>query len=187
MLSSALLSFRVRRKSFHISTSQQSGNILILLRSVLASSAGEPTVKGSCYRGPKSLVATGVLGRWWLRLKQDKRYRNSVLFQLPFHSLINNRRKKNHNPKQLVTTLTFELEIRLKLKVDKVGLLLRHLYRYKSVCFLKPNTPLKLPGWWSWKIVFAWKTHTIWHKPRKEASIRSASTQRMWERIYCAL
>ena len=32
------------------------------------------------------------------------------------------------------------------MKVDEVGLLLRHLYRYNSACFLKPATPLRLPG-----------------------------------------
>ena len=32
------------------------------------------------------------------------------------------------------------------MKIDDVGLLLRHLYGYDSVCFLKPVTPLKLPG-----------------------------------------
>ena len=70
--------------------------------------------------------------------------RATVLFLLPFHNLINNRRminRKQHNPKQIVSNLTFELERRLKLKVDEVGFLLRHLYGYNSVCFLKPPTP----------------------------------------------
>ena len=40
----------------------------------------------------------------------------------------------------------FELERRLKVKVDEVGLLLRHLYGYNSVCFLQPATSLRLPG-----------------------------------------
>ena len=53
---------------------------------------------------------------------------------------------KHHNPKQIVSTLTFVLETRLKLKVDEVGLLLQHLYEYNSVCFLKQATPLRLPG-----------------------------------------
>ena len=56
------------------------------------------------------------------------------------------KKHKHHNPKQVVSTLTVELERPLKLKVDNVGLLLRHLYGYNSVCFLKPVTPLKLPG-----------------------------------------
>ena len=42
--------------------------------------------------------------------------------------------------------MTFELERRLKVKVDKAGLVLRHFYGYNSVCFLKPATPLMLPG-----------------------------------------
>ena len=41
------------------------------------------------------------------------------------------------NSKQILSTLTFELDRRLKLKVDEVGLLLRFLYGYNSVCFLK--------------------------------------------------
>ena len=45
-----------------------------------------------------------------------------------------------HNPRQIVSTLTFELETRLRVKVDKGGLLLRHLYGSNSVCFLKPAT-----------------------------------------------
>ena len=57
--------------------------------------------------------------------------------------MINN---KHHNPKQIVSTLTFELERPLEVKVDEVELLLRHLYEYNSVCFLKPATPLRLPG-----------------------------------------
>ena len=44
-----------------------------------------------------------------------------------------------------MNTLTFELERRVKLKVDEVGLLLRRLYGYNSVCFLKPATLLRLP------------------------------------------
>ena len=51
-----------------------------------------------------------------------------------------------NNPKKILSTLTFELERRLKVKVDEVGLLLRHLYGYNSVCFIKPVTPLRLPG-----------------------------------------
>ena len=45
-----------------------------------------------------------------------------------------------------MSTLTVELERRLKVKVDEVELLLRHFYGYNSVCFLKPATPLGLPG-----------------------------------------
>ena len=55
-------------------------------------------------------------------------------------------KQKCHNPKQIVSILTFESERRLKVKVDEVRLLLRHLYGYNSVCFLKPVTPLRLPG-----------------------------------------
>ena len=46
-------------------------------------------------------------------------------------------------------SLTFDLERRLKLKVDEVGLLLRHLYAYNSVSILKPATPLRLQGRWN--------------------------------------
>ena len=38
--------------------------------------------------------------------------------------------------------LTVELKRPLKVKIDEVGLLLRHLYGYNSVCFLKPVTSL---------------------------------------------
>ena len=50
------------------------------------------------------------------------------------------------NSKQILSTLTFELDRRLKLKVDEVGLLLRHLNGYNLVCFLKPATALRLPA-----------------------------------------
>ena len=33
------------------------------------------------------------------------------------------------------------------MKVGEVGLLLRRLYGYSSVCFLKPVTPLRLSGY----------------------------------------
>ena len=46
----------------------------------------------------------------------------------------------------MVSTLTFELERQLKLKVDEVGLLHRDLHGYSPVCILKPATPLRLPG-----------------------------------------
>ena len=62
---------------------------------------------------------------------------------------------KHHNLKQMVRTSTLELERRLKVKFDQVGLLLRHLYRYNSVCFLKQATPLHRG------LVVALKTHAI--------------------------
>ena len=53
---------------------------------------------------------------------------------------------QTQNPKQIVSTLTVELERPLKVKVDDIGLLLKHFSGYNSVCFLKPVTLLKLPG-----------------------------------------
>ena len=53
---------------------------------------------------------------------------------------------KAHNLKQIVSTLTFELDRLLKLKVDEDGLLLLHLYGNNSICFLKAATPLRLPA-----------------------------------------
>ena len=50
------------------------------------------------------------------------------------------KKTKHQNPKQIVSTL------RLKVKIYEVGHLLRHLYGNNSVCFLKPATPLRLPG-----------------------------------------
>ena len=47
----------------HIFTSQQSGVILILLRFGVRGSTGEPPVKESCFRGAKSLLATGIWNR----------------------------------------------------------------------------------------------------------------------------
>ena len=43
-----------------------------------------------------------------------------------------------------ILILTFELNRRLKLKVDEVGLLLQFLYGYYSVCFLKTSHSLKV-------------------------------------------
>ena len=45
----------------------------------------------------------------------------------------------------MVSTLTFELDMRLNLNIDEAGRLLRFLYGHDSVCFLKPATPLTLP------------------------------------------
>ena len=45
-----------------------------------------------------------------------------------------------------VKNLTFELDTRLNLKAGEVELLLRVLYGYNLICFLKPATPLRLPG-----------------------------------------
>ena len=42
----------------------------------------------------------------------------------------------------VVKNLTFDLNRRLKLKVDEVGLLPRVLYGYNLICFLKPATTL---------------------------------------------
>ena len=47
---------------------------------------------------------------------------------------------------KIVNSLTFDLERRLKLKVDEVGLLLQHLYGYNLVWFLKPATPFRFPA-----------------------------------------
>ena len=49
-----------------------------------------------------------------------------------------------NNLKEIVSTLRFELDRPLRLKVDEIGLLLRFLYGKKSVRFLKPATPLRL-------------------------------------------
>ena len=56
---------------------------------------------------------------------------------------------------------SFELERRLKLKVDEVGRLLRHFYGYNSVSFLNLATPLRLPGRWNRGLILAFKTQAI--------------------------
>ena len=76
--------------------------------------------------------------------------------------------QKHHNPKQFVSTLIIELERQLTLKVDEVGLLLRHLYGYNSVCFVKPATPLRIPERLNLGLIVALKTHAVLHKPKKE-------------------
>ena len=68
---------------------------------------------------------------------------------------------KHHNPKQVVSTLTFKMDRRLKLKVFEGGLLLRHLNGYILVCFLKPGTPLRLPARLNGRLILAFKTHGI--------------------------
>ena len=45
-----------------------------------------------------------------------------------------------------VKNLTFEVDTRLKLKAYEVELLLRVLYGYNLICFLKQATLLRLPG-----------------------------------------
>ena len=73
----------------------------------------------------------------------------------------------------MVSSLTFELEKRIKVKVHKVGLLLRHLHGYNSVCFLKPVNPLRLPGRLNLvRISCCFKTDAFGHKPKHEASMR---------------
>ena len=47
----------------HIFTSRQSGDNLILPGFGVRSSVGEPPVEESCYRGAKSLLATGIWNR----------------------------------------------------------------------------------------------------------------------------
>ena len=77
-----------------------------------------------------------------LAFLQDFDHRNNQLMLLTGALLV----LKHHKPKQIVSTLKVELGRPLKVKVDEVRLLLRHLNGYNSVCFLKPVTPLKLPG-----------------------------------------
>ena len=65
------------------------------------------------------------------------------------------------------------MDRRLKLKVDEVGLLLRCLYGYNSVCFLKPATPFGYQHDWTEDSFLLWK-HTSFEKnerkkPRLEA------------------
>ena len=78
---------------------------------------------------------------------------------------------KHHNPKQIVS----KLRTGLRLEIYKLKLLIR----YNLVRFLKPATPLRLPGRLKRGLIVALKTHAISYKPKKEASIRRASTQRM--------
>ena len=91
---------------------------------------------------------------------------------------------KHHNPKQIVRNLTFELERRLKLRVYKVGPFLRHLYGYNSVCLLQPVNPLRLPERFNLVTISSCfgNTHHL-----TEAFMRSASSQRIEERICYAL
>ena len=86
---------------------------------------------------------------------------------------------KHHNPKQMVSTVAFVLERRLKLKVYEVQLSLRHFFGYNSAWFLKPATPLRLPGRFEWGFILVLKTLAISHKQKEEALIRKACTQRM--------
>ena len=90
--------------------------------------------------------------------------------------MINHEQK---NPEQIVGTLTFELKRRLRLKVYEIKLSLRHLSGYNLVRFLKPATPLRLPGRMNRGLILALKTHAISYKLKEQVSIRSASTQRM--------
>ena len=48
------------------------------------------------------------------------------------------------SPKGIVSTLSIELKRQLKLKVDDIGVLIRHSYWGNSVCFLKPATLSRL-------------------------------------------
>ena len=70
-----------------------------------------------------------------------------------------------------MSTLTFELERRLQLNVDDVGLLLRHLYGYNSVCFLKRATRLSLPGQLNLVMMNACFRNTRHLKQNKEVSL----------------
>ena len=56
---------------------------------------------------------------------------------------------------------SFELERRLKLKVDEVGRLLRYFYGYNSISFLILATALRLPGRWNRGLILAFKTQAI--------------------------
>ena len=86
---------------------------------------------------------------------------------------------KHHCPKQIATTVAFVSERRVKLKVYEVRLSLREFFRYKSVWLLKPVTPLWLPKRFDWGLFPNLKTLAISHKPKEEALIGKACTQRM--------
>ena len=122
---------------------------------------------------------------------QIKGYRKSVLFLFPFPSFISNWRMILLTgallPKHIVSTLTFELETRLKLNVYEVGLFLRHLSGYNSSRILKPVNPYRLPGRFDEGLILSLKTHVISHKPKEETSFRRACTQRIYPCICCAL
>ena len=78
----------------HIFTSRQSGDILILPGFGVRSSAVEPSVEESCYRVPKSLLAT-----------VEVKYRKSVSLLLPFHNFMNNRSIINHKHQRVAKGL----------------------------------------------------------------------------------
>ena len=75
---------------------------------------------------------------------QELDHRNNQLMLL--HGALLVFTTKKHSPKQMLSTLIFELDRRFKLRVFEDGLLLQHLYGYNSVSFLKPATPLQLLG-----------------------------------------
>ena len=68
-----------------------------------------------------------------------------------------------------ILILTFELNRRLKRKVDEIGILLQFLYGYNSVNFLKPATPLRLPARLSCGFTIVLKIHAVQDKPKKKS------------------
>ena len=64
--------------------------------------------------------------------------------------------------------LTFKLDTRLKLKTDEIELLLWVLYGYNLICFLKPTTPLRLPGRLKWGLVVLLKITPSYINQRKK-------------------
>ena len=83
---------------------------------------------------------------------------------------------KPQNPKGIVSTLSFELERRLKLKVDDVGALIRHSHWGNSLCFSKATTPSKLQGRLNLVMINCCFKNT---QPKEKAFKRSAFAERM--------
>ena len=63
-------------------------------------------------------------------------------------------------------------DTRLKLNADEVELLLRVLYGYNLICFLKPATPLIFFSTIELRISCFFESHAILNKPKGEASMR---------------
>ena len=81
---------------------------------------------------------------------------------------LNNQRMLLAGALLVFKNLTFKLDTRLKRKADEIELLLWVLYGYNLICFLKPATPLRLPGRLKWGLVVLLKITPSYINQRKK-------------------
>ena len=135
----------VHRLSFYISSSWQTGDILLLPWSVVRSSAVEPIIRETCYRGPHAFYCGFEDTREMMievkyKITGTEKLLNPVFFREFNHHSWHNRLQTPQSPGKKYSDTRVEKKKRLKYGVWEVRPSLRHFVPgYISAFFFQPG------------------------------------------------